>query len=538
MYIKSEDTMSSSPVTDEVLKQFIESDVEEEKPSPSRVPSFAPAGSRDALFQLTNFSNNHVEKLSNPEEQLQHLQLQLQEHQQLLNHLKAQQDNSQPVSHKRSSDMLVDVNEIEGAGALGVTSSDGRRAARRAASVRQRTQITELESKLQNVASMHLQLQEENNILRRRMKLLESGVQMREQHLAILMKAREQQQNEHKQQASGFRAPVLDSNVPAGDSPSTSGFSHAKEEYELACTRDTTNKGSVFSNTAMCGIQERLEGVLGDSDSWGPIACSEPTPTYSVQQPAFMSDAKGDTNRMPCGTSFTFFANPAAWSTSVSNMIKKMTPREYQKCWTEFVKEVSMLALSSQAHGLDTEAHLQLVKVVTTCLEVTDHIIALNPAAYYSSMYVNLLTGQSETPPKEYWRRCVQRVKLEPEQVQYCKTAMEEHSRKMAGVMTERTQIASDLSQRLAQGPGYAVERYSQPAVQAAAETSDLAQRLHSNVQKEFVNNSFVIDFLTMQVLTPLQIALLCAASFPFMPDPTAMAEAGLDIAGVELSIL
>jgi hypothetical protein len=54
----------------------------------------------------------------------------------------------------------------------------------------------------------------------------------------------------------------------------------------------------------------------------------------------------------------------------------------------------------------------------------------------------------------------------------------------MARVMMERTQIASDLSQRLALGPGFAVERYSQPAVQAATETSDLTQRLHSNVQK------------------------------------------------------
>jgi hypothetical protein len=42
---------------------------------------------------------------------------------------------------------------------------------------------------------------------------------------------------------------------------------------------------------------------------------------------------------------------------------------------------------------------------------------------------------------------------------------------------------------------------------------------------------------LFLQVLTPLQIALLSAAAFPFMPDPTAMAEAGLDTAGVELSI-
>ena len=31
---------------------------------------------------------------------------------------------------------------------------------------------------------------------------------------------------------------------------------------------------------------------------------------------------------------------------------------------------------------------------VTSCLEVTDAIVAINPSAYYDSLYVNLLTGR------------------------------------------------------------------------------------------------------------------------------------------------
>ena len=33
-------------------------------------------------------------------------------------------------------------------------------------------------------------------------------------------------------------------------------------------------------------------------------------------------------------------------------------------------------------------------QVVNACLEVTDAIVAINPSAYYGSIYVNLITGK------------------------------------------------------------------------------------------------------------------------------------------------
>lgn len=65
----------------------------------------------------------------------------------------------------------------------------GRAAVRRAARARERSTLGALEERLQAVASLHMQLQAENGMLRRRMRLLESGVHMREQHLQVRCRA-------------------------------------------------------------------------------------------------------------------------------------------------------------------------------------------------------------------------------------------------------------------------------------------------------------------------------------------------------------
>ena len=37
---------------------------------------------------------------------------------------------------------------------------------------------------------------------------------------------------------------------------------------------------------------------------------------------------------------------------------------------------------------------ISLPKIVTACLEVTDAIVAINPSAYYGSLYVNIISGK------------------------------------------------------------------------------------------------------------------------------------------------
>ena len=43
----------------------------------------------------------------------------------------------------------------------------------------------------------------------------------------------------------------------------------------------------------------------------------------------------------------------------------------------------------------NTHVSLLPSQIVTACLEVTDAIVAINPSAYYSSLYVNMISGKT-----------------------------------------------------------------------------------------------------------------------------------------------
>ena len=114
-----------------------------------------------------------IPPLSN-EEQLRLLRHQLEEQQQMLNRLQRDQGAVGTTGRGagRGGRGGNQKNSIKAA------SSEARRAARKAATEKHRAEVAELEGRLSSISSVHTALAAENGMLRRRLVLLESGVQV------------------------------------------------------------------------------------------------------------------------------------------------------------------------------------------------------------------------------------------------------------------------------------------------------------------------------------------------------------------------
>lgn len=145
------------------------------------------------------------------EEQLQLLRHQLEQQQHILNSLQ-QQQRLGPGFGKA----MKEGKETHASFSRSANSNGARRAARKVATEKHRAQVAELEGRLSSISSIHCALTAENGMLRRRMLLLESGVQMREQHIEALLRGRLQQQHEQQQQQ---QQPRLPENVDAALTP-------------------------------------------------------------------------------------------------------------------------------------------------------------------------------------------------------------------------------------------------------------------------------------------------------------------------------
>ncbi|KAG1658364.1 hypothetical protein FOA52_005745 [Chlamydomonas sp. UWO 241] len=371
------------------------------------------------------------------------------------------------------------------------TSGGGRAAVRRAARDRERSSLTELEARLTSLSATHVQLQAENGMLRRRMQLLESGVQMREQTLQGLIKTR-----------SGRLCTGSDAGVAKSQSQSSP---QQQQQSEAGCSSSSgpREQGSPATTTcAACGASTSSSGA----------------PSAGARHP------------LHSWTKFEQFPDPEVdeWDAELCAAVREMTPLHFQRIWIEFVQEVSMLAFSVQVHGPGSDVAARLTRVVSYTLTVSDRMVLLNPLMYNRSMYVNMLTGAPQVPDHEFWRKCMESVSLTKEQLEFCKTLMDEHTRRMGSLLDERSRLASELGSKLVFSP---VETSSSSVLNAKMEVTELTAKIESNVAKEYNAHSFIADFLTVKVLTPVQIALLAAAAFPIFPDATAMAAVALELA-------
>ncbi|KAG1658365.1 hypothetical protein FOA52_005746 [Chlamydomonas sp. UWO 241] len=230
----------------------------------------------------------------------------------------------------------------------------------------------------------------------------------------------------------------------------------------------------------------------------------------------------GATQRHPLHswTSHQHFPDPEVdeWDAALCAAVRQMSARDIQNLWVDFVQESSMLAFSVHVHGPESDVSARLTRVVSHSFRVSHRIQALNQVEHSRCMYVNVLTGAPQVPDLDYWRKCAKSVPLTAEQLEFCKSLMGEHARRMGSLLDERSLLTKQLeSLVLGSHTGLPV----------------LAAKLESNVARECASHSFVEDFLTrgpMKVLTPVQIALFCAAAFPLIPDATAIAAVAVEL--------
>ena len=216
--------------------------------------------------------------------------------------------------------------------------------------------------------------------------------------------------------------------------------------------------------------------------------------------------------------SFAALSDPKeGWDARTCQTVRRMTQSDYCQCWKEFVSEAVVLATAIEAHQHphDHPLHVRLASIVSHALAVTDQVCSLNPKAYYSSLDVNLVNGMTEKIDRGFWLMCLKRISLEDSQIDLFKLAMEEHHRRVVGLMNERSSLAADLTKL----------RLDQPW-----KLNEISEKLTDNVQKEAASTGLTIDLLTLKVLSPLQIAMLCGAAFPLIPDPTEIASVAIEM--------
>eukprot|EP00955_Chlamydomonas_euryale_P109731 365949-Chlamydomonas_euryale.AAC.15 len=441
---------------------------------------------RDQLRQTEALAAPQLE----PQEQQQQ-----QQQQQLQQLLRIGQQPGQRVSSDGPSNTQNDTMQHSGdadehdASSKQPPATNARAAVRRAAKARERAAIADLEVRLQNVSALHVQLLAENGMLRRRMRLLESGVQMREQHLQSLLKARRDRPRARSHSSSGLPAGSrADGADASGGKASTAKEPCRKPAAEGAAAGTaawlpelTTGAAAALTVTDVLVPDVSMSPDLAQGDAAADGSAALNGAAQQLAPAAGSTAAKKDTTDATaatpflggvshagpsnngtsataepplCWTSFSQFADPEAWDTEMCAIVRGLCPHDYQRMWTDFCREASLLAVSAQAHGPGSDSAVALAGLVSTCLSVTDRIAALNPCAYNESMYINLLTGKPQVPfvcnplpltvrqcsakcwlqvpGDDYWRACMRIVPMTAEQLEFCRTAMGEWSLHLA----------------------------------------------------------------------------------------------------------
>ncbi|KAF5827026.1 hypothetical protein DUNSADRAFT_1486 [Dunaliella salina] len=387
--------------------------------------------------------------------------------------------------------------------------------------MRQKAKAKELGEELQAKQMMHGVLQAENVVLQRKVHVLESVLAMREEKLSQLsvVKAQQQQQQQQQRRRRQQRGECETHAQP----PSKPESCPAHLPIVQPCQK--SQQGNQEQQLQV-GLPDGEQALLPDPPAEGKELSLQNIPPVAM------------------------------WDQRWIQRMKQVTPAEWRRLWLEFMRESSMFALGAEAHGYGSAAYDQLTQVVQTYFGVLDQITLLAPAVYYDSLYVNIATGKCpDIPPEGHWEAVAKAVAnvadapfsrpcpthiLEEEdggkadsqeaprevslkqQVQDCLAALELFDAKMRSVLQERTQLATSIQSCL-QRDGHSTSELLQGSMMAGVHLDNWATLLAANVEAEQNAHNCVSDYLCARVLSPLQLVKAVAASYPFIPDVTAI---------------
>jgi len=99
-----------------------------------------------------------------------------------------------------------------------------------------------------------------------------------------------------------------------------------------------------------------------------------------------------------------------------------------------------------------------------------------------------------------------------------CLAALDLFDSKMSVVIRERTQLVTSI-----QTSSSVVPTYQAFSLSSSEPLDSLASALLRNVQLERNAHNLMSDYLCSRVLSPLQLAKAAAASYPYIPDVSAI---------------
>ncbi|GLI60460.1 hypothetical protein VaNZ11_002617 [Volvox africanus] len=205
--------------------------------------------------------------------------------------------------------------------------------------------------------------------------------------------------------------------------------------------------------------------------------------------------------------------------------LKRVSARDFQVLYKHCVMQLSVLGTAAEVHGPSSPQHVRLERFLGRTFVYMDQINLLSPNCFVQSMYVNVETGEPERPSDDFWRTLGLSLKLTPEQLEEVRMVMVMHEMSVAPVARERLKLASELSASISAAVCQPPVS-SGDAIRSLTEVDEVTERLRRNVIKEYQAQVDVSDFLCMSVLTPIQLARIMAASYPYIPDVVAVLHA------------
>ncbi|KAG2501998.1 hypothetical protein HYH03_000494 [Edaphochlamys debaryana] len=190
-----------------------------------------------------------------------------------------------------------------------------------------------------------------------------------------------------------------------------------------------------------------------------------------------------------------------------------------------WVREAALLVIAHETRP--SERYLKRLESAFDSL--TAEVVRLglhNPALLTNMRYMNLETGEEETPPADFWPAVAAGMRPNIQQVAACRTALSLYQERMAAVMAERQALSAKLQACLEPLQRGVVAAGGFAWQKASVEMEELTTALDATLTAEAQIVRLVRDVMSSSVFTQLQKARGSVMSYPYFADYFAIVEA------------
>ncbi|KAG2430770.1 hypothetical protein HYH02_013609 [Chlamydomonas schloesseri] len=206
--------------------------------------------------------------------------------------------------------------------------------------------------------------------------------------------------------------------------------------------------------------------------------------------------------------------------------LKRTGVKEFLALWKHVAFKTSLLVAAAEAMGPGSAHAARLERYVGRMMDYLDRIVLLSPDVWFLCQYINAETLEEERPSDDFWMAIGKYANFSREQLEEIESLAKAHEETVAPVVQERARLASELSNHISamtSGPAVVESTHGISALNAV---DALTEQLQRNVLKEQQTHNDATDFLCWSVVTPVQVARIMAAAYPYVPDGVALMHA------------